>query len=1060
MNLADLSIKRPVFITSVVILMLVSGLMFLKRMPVDLFPDVTFPVVVTSVPYRGSGPAEVETLIAKPLEDEISTIAGLKRLSANAQEGVGVVIAEFDLDVDINWAEEQVKTAVTRAKRNLPNDIEEPIIRRVDPADQPILIMSLTADLDDQKLFDLADQVIKPQLEQVRQVGQIAIFGGREREIHVELDRRKLNQYEISATQVAGRIQASGENIPLGKTYDSQSEMVYRSMGQFETTDEIQNIVLNFIGNDVPVTVKDIGTVNDTLEDETTRAYVNGKKSLFILGFKQSGANTIAVVDSLKKKMEQINTTIQKNYNGAQLSIVRDGAKAIRDNVYDVTETIIIGILLAVIVVFFFLGSGRSTFITSLALPNSLIGAFILMYIAGFSINLMTLLAMVLAVGLLIDDAIVVRENIFRHLEMGKSPIKAALEGTGEVRLAVIATTLAVIAVFGPVGFLQGVVGQFFKEFGLTVCFAMLISLFDAMTIAPMLSAYLASKSEHDTTNPGFVKKYLLMPFDRFQTWLEDIYENVIKWVIKRPLMTLFMSVVVFVISIFAATFVTSTFLPASDTGEFMVGLSMPPGTSIEKMTEVGFKVDEIIRSNPEVEITALMVGNSDGEASNSNTYVKLKPYEQRKGTTTTDIKNKVREQLKEFEYATPTVKDYDPVGGGLRPFNVNITGTDQKKLEDIALKVLDKLKKSGKLSDPDINFRPGKPEFQVKFDQAKMQQLGISTITAGTELRTLVDGTVAAKFREKDREYDIRVRLQDDQRDLKEYFAQTSIPNINGKLVPLSRISEPVETVGPSKITRQNKIRYVQINGDIAPGAGMGDITAEVTRMLTVDEDTKLGDDMNFTFVGQAENFQELGINMMIAIALGVLFIYFVLASLYESFITPFTIMLALPLAISGSFFALLVTNESMNIFSWIGIIMLLGVSTKNSILLVDYTKQLSEQGLSRDEALIKAGRTRLRPILMTTIALVAGMIPLAIGLNEASKQRTSMGIAAIGGLISSTLLTLVVVPAAYSYIERFRIWSLSKIKSIFAPHDPNKSMGANHGHTNGVDKSHDHQI
>lgn len=1055
MNLADLSIKRPVFITSVVVLMLVAGLMFLKRLPVDLFPDVTFPIVVVSVPYPGAGPAEVETLIAKPLENEISTISGIKRLNATAQEGVGIVVAEFTLDTDIKYAEEQIKTAVTRAKGELPDDIEEPIIRRVDPADQPILSLSLTAkDLTDDKLYDLADQIIRPQLEQVPQVGQVQIFGGRKREIRVELDRNKLRQYEIAASQVTERIKASGENVPLGKTYDAQSEMVYRAMGQFQKIDELKDIVLNFVGNDVPVTVKDVGQVKDSLEEEKTKAFVNGNKSLFILAYKQSGSNTIAVVNGLNKKIEKINLQIAKDYNGATITTVRDGSKWISNNVLDVTETILIGILLAVIVVFFFLGSGRSTLITSLALPNSLIGAFILMYFAGFSINIMTLLALTLSVGLLIDDAIVVRENIFRHLEMGKSPIKAALEGTGEVRLAVIATTLAVIAVFGPVGFLQGVVGQFFKEFGLTVCFAMMISLFDAMTIAPMLSAYLASKSEHDTTNPGFVKRNLLMPFDRFQIWLENIYEAVLKWVLRRPLATLGMAVVIFIVSIVAASFVTKTFLPPQDSGEFMVGLSMPPGTSLEKMTEVGQKVDDIIRSNPEVEISALMVGSGDGEASTSNTYVKLIPYKKR-DLNTSGVKEKVREQLKEFAYATPTVKDYDAVGGGLRPFNVNIVGTDQKQLEEIALKLLDKVKKSGKIADPDINFRPGKPEFQVKFDQQKLQQLGISTLMAGAEMRTLVDGATPAKFRENDREYDIRVRLQEDQRDLKAGFDLTQIPNINYKMIPLNRIAEPLSTVGPSKITRQDRVRYVQINGDVAAGAGFGDIITDVTRMLTVDEDTKLPEGVGFVFVGQAENFQELGQNMMIAMGLGILFIYFVLASLYESFITPFTIMLALPLAISGSFFALLIANESLNIFSWIGVIMLLGVSTKNSILLVDYTNQLVQEGMSKTDALIKAGRVRLRPILMTTIALVAGMIPLAIGLNEAAKQRTSMGIAAIGGLISSTLLTLVVVPAAYTYMERFRVWSLAKVKKTFAPEDPNAKMSVKHDVSNG--KGHD---
>jgi HAE1 family hydrophobic/amphiphilic exporter-1 len=1059
MNLADLSIKRPVFITSVVVLMLVAGLMFLKRLPVDLFPNVTFPIVVVSVPYPGAGPAEIETLIAKPLENEISTISGIKRLNAIAQEGVGIIVAEFNLNVDIKYAEDQIKTAVTRAKRDLPTDIGEPVTRRVDPADQPILMVSLTAkDMTDQKMFDLADQVIRPQLEQVNQVGQIQIFGGREREIHIDLDRNKLKQYDISATTVSERIKTSGSNIPLGKTVNAENEMVYRSMGQFLKLDELKDIVLNFFGNDVPVTVKDVGTVTDTMKDETSRAFVNGEKSLFVLIYKQSGSNTIGVVNSVKDRIDKINTEIGKNYNGAKLSEVRDGSKWIRNNVLDVTETILLGILLAIVVVFFFLGSGRSTLITSLALPNSLIGAFILMYLAGFSINIMTLLALTLAVGLLIDDAIVVRENIFRHLEMGKAPIKAALEGTGEVRLAVIATTLAVIAVFGPVGFLQGVVGQFFKEFGLTVCFAMMISLFDALTIAPMLSAYLASKAEHDQSNPGFIKRNLLMPFDRLQTNLENIYEKTLKWVIRKPLTTLGLSFLVFAASIASAVFVTKTFLPPQDAGEFMVSLSLPPGTSLEKMTELSKKVDDIIRSNKEIEVTALMVGTNDGESNTANSYVRLVPYRER-ALNTSGVKEKVREQLKDYAYATPTVKDYDAVGGGLRPFNVNIVGTDQKKLEEIALKVLEKIKKYKAISDPDINFRPGKPEFQVKFNQAKMQQLGISTAVAGNEMRTLIDGTTPAKFRETDREYDVRVRLQEDQRDLKTYFNQTDIPNINGKLVPLNRLAEPVETVGPSKVTRQNRIRYVQINGDVAPGAGFGNIITDVTRMLTVDEDTKLPEGMDFIFVGQAENFQELGQNMMIALGLGILFIYFVLASLYESFITPFTIMLALPLAISGSFFALFIAHESLNIFSWIGIIMLLGVSTKNSILLVDYANQLVRDGMTKNEALIRAGRVRLRPILMTTIALVAGMIPLAIGLNEASKQRTSMGIAAIGGLLSSTLLTLLVVPAAYSYMERFRVWSLGKMKKTFAPEDPNKALEVKHmPKENG--RSHDHQI
>ncbi len=1042
MNLADLSIRRPVFITSVVILMLIAGTIMMSRLPVDLFPNVTFPVVVVNVPYRGAGPSEVETLIAKPLENEISTISGIKRLSAIAREGVGTVIAEFNLDVDIKYAENQVRDAVTRAKPNMPDDIEEPLIRRVDPADQPILILSVKSEgMKDEQLYDLADEVIRPRLEQVNQVGLVDIFGGRKREIQVALDRNKLRTHEISAVQVAQRIQASGENIPLGKSKDEKNELVFRSLGEFKSLDEIKKVVVNFFGNDVPVTVADIGLVQDGLVDETSRTYVNGEKSLFIFVYKQSGSNTLAVVNALKKRVEQINQDFKKLGQKSEISMVRDGSKWISNNVIDVTETIIIGIILAIVVVYFFLASGRSTFITSLALPNSLIGGFILMSIAGFSINIMTLLALTLAVGLLIDDAIVVRENIFRHLEMGKTPLQAALEGTGEVRLAVIATTFTIIAVFGPVGFLQGVVGQFFKEFGLTVCFAMMISLFDALTIAPMLSAYLASKHEHDKENVGWFKKKFILPFDRFQTRLEDLYESVLKKVVERPLLTLGISFLIFVGSIMTAGLVTKTFLPPQESGEFMVGLTLPPGTSLEKMAQLSLEVDNILRQNKEVEVTALTVGNADGESNVADFYVKLVPPKQR-SLNTSETKEKIRGQLKPYESAVPTVKDYDAVGGGMRPFNVNLVGTDQKQLEQLGIKLLEKLKKYPGLKDVDINFRPGKPELQIKFDQAKQQEMGISTILSGSELRTQIDGATTAKYRENDREYDIRVRLQEDQRDLKADFNETYIQNINGRLIALNKVSDPVLTEGPSKITRQNRARYVQVNGDVAPGSGFGDILKDVERMLKEDEDTKLPEGFDYVFVGQAENFQELGQNMAMAMLLGIIFIYFVLASLYESFVTPLTIMLALPLAICGSFFALAVANESLNIFSWIGIIMLLGVSTKNSILLVDYANQLMREGLDQKAALVKSGKVRLRPILMTTIALVAGTVPLAIGLNEASQQRTSMGVAIIGGLVSSTLLTLVVIPAAYIYIERFRVWSLNLMKRIFSPADVNKKL------------------
>lgn len=1047
MDLSELSIRRPIFLTCIVILSIVVGLGAMSRMGVDLFPDITVPVVTVTTPYPGAGPAEVETLVSKPLEDELSTLSGIKRLSSQNREGSSVVVAEFTLETDVKYAEQQIRDRVGSTKRKLPNDIEEPVIRRIDPADQPILILSVAADLPAGELYDLVNERIKPRLEQVNQVGLVEILGGRKREVQVQLDRDKLKARELSATQIAAKLTGAGNDIPAGKKSQGEGETVFRTVGQFKSFDDIRDLVVNFYGNDVPVRIGDVGTVTDTLVDETSRAYVNGEKSLFLYAFRQSGANTIRVVDNLKKAVDKVNADFANEKGKPRITTVRDGSIWIRANVWDVQETILIGIVLAVGTVFLFLANGRSTIITGLALPNSLIGAFILMAISGFTINIMTLLALSLSIGLLIDDAIVVRENIFRHIEMGKSPMQAAREGTAEVKLAVIGTTLAVIAVFGPLGFLSGVVGQFFKQFGLTVCYAMAISLFDALTMAPMMSAYLAGAShgkpgEGNSIYDKTIGK-LLRAFSDFQDWLEVKYEAFVRVILRRPFVALGGSIVVFFACVYLAKFVPNTFLPAQDAGEFTVSVDLPPGTNLDGMNVIAAKVDETIRANKEVRVTGMTVGSREGEPNYADIYVRLVDSKDRPGINTSAFKARLREQLKVFANANPKVKDYDAFGGGLRPFTMNIQGTDQKQLEEIGTQALAKIRNIKGLLDTDINFRSGKPEFQVVPDKSRAQMLGVSTTSIGSELRAQVEGLEAAKFREKGIEYEIRVRMKEDQRDIRKAFPQIYVPNLNNSLVKLSNVAAPVDATGPSMITRMDRMKYVQISADIAPGAGLGDIMNAASDVMT--KEMKLPEEVKFQFIGQAENFKELGESMAFAMGAGVIFIFLVLASLYESFVTPFTIMLAMPLAICGAFVGLFVGNESLNLFSMIGMIMLIGIACKNSILLVDYANQLIHAGKTREQAMIEAGRARLRPILMTTMALIAGMIPLAIGLNEASKQRTSMGYAIIGGLISSTLLTLIVIPAAYIYIDRFRVWSLYWMKRIFVAKD------ANEGHAHG---------
>jgi HAE1 family hydrophobic/amphiphilic exporter-1 len=1024
MSLAGISIKRPTFLTCLILLMLTVGWLSMRKLPVDLFPDINFPIVTVTTIYPGAGPNEIETNVSKVIEDEVSGISGIKTVRSISREGVSSVIVEFNLETDIKYAEQQVRDRVSTAKRKLPEDIKEPTIRRISPSDQPIAVITLRADLPMARLFDLADEVIRPKLEQVPQVGLVTVVGGRKREIHVSLDRKKLKEYELTASTVSQRIESSGQNIPIGKNEQGEQEISLRTIAEFKSLADLKNVVINFIGNDVPIGLDKIAKVEDALQDETSRTYLNGQQTLMLMIFKQSDSNTIAVTKGIEKQLIKIQELLAKEEGRPELKLVRQTAVQINNNILDVQESIIIGIILTVIVVFFFLGSARSTIITGLALPNSLMGAFILMAWAGFSINVMSLLALSLAVGLLVDDAIVVRENIYRHRAMGKSAIDAALDGTKEVTLAVVATTLTVIAVFGPIGFLQGIVGQFFKQFGLTICFAMAISLFDALTIAPMMSAYFGGS--HGTE--GGSRFYqatigrMLNGFELFQQGLERAYEKTLKFTMRAPVSILVAALLIFLASLYSAKWIPKTFLPPQDNGEFAVALDLPPGTSLAKMDEVARKVDEVIRKRAEVDISLLTVGNREGSANVAEFYVHLVASRQRK-LNTSEVKDLIRSDLKAFAFANPVVKDIDAVGGGFRPFNVNIVGGNLDEVADVAQKLLEKLRTHAALKDVDISHRPGKPEVQFVINRGAAERFGVAPNIAGFELRTLVEGSTPAVFREAGREYDIRVRLKQEQRDIKSAFKDTYVPNINFRTVKLSSVASAVETTGPASINRQDRGRYVQISADVAPnGPGLSKAMSDVKEIFDRGE-IKLGQGMRYQFVGQAESFVELIQNMTIAVILSVIFIYFVLASLYESFVTPLTIMLVLPLAISGALFGLLAMRSSLDLNAMIGCILLLGIATKNSILLVDYAMQKVHEGMDRNQAMIEAGKARLRPILMTSVALIAGMLPVAYGLNEASKQRTTMGIAVIGGVISSTLLSLVVVPAAFAYIDRFRV-------------------------------------
>jgi len=1025
MNLPKFSIEHPVFISSALALLLILGAVSYNALGVDQYPDVNLPYVAVMTTYKGAGPEEIEDLVTRPIEEELSSLEGVKKIISNNLEGSSVVVVQFTMETDTNEAERHVKDKVDLVRSKLPDEIDLPVIRKFDPSDAPIAILAYRSSLNSNQMFDMADQTIKTKLAQVPGVAVVDIFGGTKREIWVELDRDKLNVRHLSVGQVASRIAANGSNVPVGKVHLGLQDLLFRAVGEFRDLDRLSKTVVNFAGSDVSVPLTSLGEIKDTHEEPTSQGYVNGEPSLFLVVYRQAKANSVKTIDGIEKMSAQLTKDLQVQDSKSKVEIVYNTARGIKMSLVDVKQTIALSILLTILVVYFFLGSFRSTIITITSLPVSLCGAFVLMHLMGFTLNVISLLALSLAVGLLVDDAIVVRENIWRHVEEGENPIIAAEKGTLQVAMAVVATTSVVIAVFLPIGFLSGMVGQFFRQLGFTVCFAMAVSLFEAMTMGPMLSAYWVKKGEmHGHKKAGAhigPIARLLLEFERFQTFLVEKYTILIRWCLTHRGKVLATVAGIFFASLFLLPFIPKNFMPASDLGEFTITLKAKPGTSLVGMSQWVLKVDGILRAHKEVASVTAFAGDQNGTSNAGQEFVRLVDHSKRK-VTTTEFKEIIRKELAPYDAdLQPQIGDVNPVGGNQAPFNLVLEGPEYMKLVELSQEILPKMKNVKGLTDITTDYDGGFPEFQVKMDPNRMRYLGVSAAVVGQELRDQVEGNLAAKFREAGLEYDIRVRLRDDQRNIEKDFKKVLVPNQNFNMVRLMDVAQPVTTEGPSKINRHNRARAVMISGQLGKGGAIGNITDEAQKIM---KGVKMPPGYRYSFEGSSEDFKDLITSIVIAMGLAIVLVYLVLASLYESPVTPFTIMLAIPLSLVGALVGLFLFRQTLDIFSMIGVVMLFGLVTKNSILLVDYTLHLQAQGMSRLEALVEAGRVRLRPILMTTVALTAGMMPLALALSEVGKFRQSMGVAIVGGVISSLFLTLLVVPSAYELIDDARLW------------------------------------
>ncbi len=1042
------SLQNPVFATMVMLALVVLGLFSYQQLKIDQFPNIDLPVVVITTEYPGAAPEIVEAEVSKKIEESVNSIAGINALTSRSYEGQSVVIIEFQLNIDGRKAAEDVREKVAAVRPVLRAEVKEPRVLRFDPSSRAVWSLAVVPDSDSAgpsgvpgtvAMTQWADQVLKKRLENVRGVGVVNLVGGTKREIQIQLKPQAMNALGITSDQVAQAVRSENQDFPLGSVRSSDRERVLQIEGRMKRPEDFNDIIVARRGNQ-SVRLGQVATVIDGPQDLENMALYNGERTLLLTVQKAQDENTIDVIDGLNKTLREMQTLVPA---GLRLEPIYDGSRMIRVSVNNVRRTLIEGAGLTVLIVFLFLNSWRSTVITGLALPIAIIGSFLFMHALGFTINMVTLMALSLCVGLLIDDAIVVRENIVRHVQMGKSAFNAALDGTQEIGLAVLATTLSIVAVFLPIGFMQGIIGKFFHEFGLTIVVAVLISMFVSFTLDPMLSSIWHDPSIHRRDGSGhggsLYERTLGRLTLKFEQWTDRLghgYQGALSWSLKHRKKTLLGAVGIFALSVFMVRFLGTEFVPKADFSETSVNFYTPVGSSIEMTEAKSRQVDAILREWPEVRytLTTINTGNAQGKIY-ASVYIRLVDRNLRnKGLD--DIVAEFRQRLAQVPGITVTHAGQLDLVGGNKQIEFSLTGPDLKELERLSMKLMEKLKKIPGLVDLDSSVKPDKPTLDVEVNRAAAAEWGLSVGSLGSQLRRWVAGETIGNWRAPDDQtYDVIVRLPPNGRNTEGDIASLPIalpaPAADGqqRVIRLDQVAQVVAGTGSNQINRRDLLREVSMNGN-AYGRSAGEISGDIRKAMA---EIDLPPGYAFQFSGSTKNMAESFGYALSALAMAVIFIYMILASQFKSFLQPLALMTSLPLTLIGVVAALLMFRSTLSMFSIIGVVMLMGLVTKNAILLVDFAIR-ARQGLvgegsgarplSREEALLLAAQVRLRPILMTTLAMIFGMVPLAFALTEGSEQRAPMGQAVIGGVITSSILTLVVVPVVYCYMDDLAQW------------------------------------
>jgi hydrophobic/amphiphilic exporter-1 (mainly G- bacteria), HAE1 family len=1033
MFLSEVSIRRPVFTAMVTIALMTLGLLGARNLGVDLYPNVEFPIVVVVTAYPGAGPEEVEQLVTKPIEEAVSGINGVDKVRSYSRDSVSTVVIEFKLKTEPKAAAADVRDKVAGVRGQLPTDIEDPVVQRFDPTAIPVLTYALSSTRDPAEARRIAEDVVKPRFEAVDGVAAVTVEGGLEREVHVYVEPSRLEALGLSLAGLASQLGADAFDLPAGRITTGAAELSVKTAGRFRTLEELRGFVVATLPSGAQVRLGEVARIEDGYAEARTRTRLDGKDAVLLQLQKQGGTNTIAIADQAYGVAEKLQATLPGD---VRLYKALDLSNFIRENISNVTEAILFGGAMAILVIFLFMLDWRSTLISALSLPTSVITTFLVMWWFGFSFNMMTLMALSLAIGLLVDDAVVVRENIYRHMEMGEDAITAARRGTAEIGLAVTATTFTIVAVFVPVAFTGGMVGQFFREFGITVAAAVLVSLFISFTLDPMMSARVmkpVAPGHHDRlrAHPLFGRHV------RFLDGLDHAYRDALAWALGHKKTVAGVATALFFGSIALATTMGAEFFAPEDRGEFMVSLEAPAGTSVDEMDRTTAAVEGIVRRHPEVRSVVTTVG--PGEDVNRATVRVFATKKRDRKVSQWEIQDQLRAELAAIPALRFAFAEMDYMGGGgaQYPVTLYVRGDDYGAIQVAAVRALDVVKTVPGIRDADMSFRPGLPEAEIRVDRARAADLGTSVGVVARTARLALEGEVVAKYREGDRDYDVRMQLAPEARNATGMITRLTVPAAAraGALVRLAEVAEIASGTGPATIERMDRQRQIAITANVDARA-LGDVVADIDRGLAP---IAAQGGVRFVKAGQAADMEESQANMLIALTVAILFIYFVLASQFESFIHPFTIMASLPLAVVGALVLLWIAGLHINLAVWIGIILLMGLVTKNAILLVDLTNELRARGKGMVEALLEAGPTRLRPILMTSAAMVLGMLPSAVSRGEGSEFRAPMSIAVIGGVIASTFLTLVVVPVVYTWLDRFSL----KNKSA-ATRDPFRESAA----------------